>query len=353
MSTVSIVSIFTRGSRSSDTEELRAARVQADIRRSNEVWNSGIAPGVACGINFVSLRVFYRPDYTIPASSVADNNDPRVVSLLTDIKTQTNNATAIYVVYLSEQSLSSGAIGNAGPVFSFFNSTTDFGYVGHAVMSDGAFDSYALAHESGHVLFGRFLNNNDPNSFTINDPSNPGSGHNNDRQNVMFPFIPASNPFINGTQCTVARQSRVVLNDPVSASGFVATVNAAGFSSASDNEPFHSLESGSSFVPVESSDSEDCGCHHKDKRRKMRELLSSMVNTGAFGSTGDFDLFESLESSSSGDCHKHHRRRKESREVRMLNQQVSQMMKRLGPDKVREVPLKCHKRRKCCKDNEW
>jgi len=296
---------------------------------------------------------------------VADNNDPRVVSLLTDIKTQTNNATAIYVVYLSEQSLSSGAIGNAGPVFSFFNSTTDFGLVGHAVMSDGAFESYALAHESGHVLFGRFLNNNDPNSFTINDPSNPGSGHNNDPQNVMFPFIPASNPFINGTQCSVARQNRVVLNDPVSASGFVSTVNAAGFSSASDNEPFDSLMSGSSFdslesrsssVPVESSDSEDCGCHHKDKRRRMMELLSSMVNSGAFSSMGDADLFESFESISSGDCHKHHRhhrKHKESREVKMLNQQVSQMVKRLGPDKVREVPLKCHKKRKCCKDREW
>ncbi|MBT2655222.1 hypothetical protein J7E81_08195 [Bacillus sp. ISL-18] len=329
------------------------ARVQADIRRSNEVWNTGIAPGVACGINFVSSRVFYRPDYTIPASTVADNSDPRVVSLLNDIKTQTNNATAIYVVYLSEQTLSSGAIGNAGPVFSFFNSTTDFGLVGHAVISDGAFDSYALAHESGHVLFGRFLNNNDPNSFTINDPSNPGSGHNNDPQNVMFPIIPASNPFINGTQCSVARQSRVVLNDPVSASGFVSTVNAAGFSSASANEPFDSFESNSSFVPVESSDSEDCGCHQKDMRRRMMEPLSSMVNSGAFSSTGDADQFESFESCSSGDCRRHHRKRKESREVKMLNQQVSQMVKRLGPDKVREVPLKCHKKRKCCKDREY
>ncbi|MFD0590418.1 hypothetical protein ACFQZE_20730 [Paenibacillus sp. GCM10027627] len=215
MATVNVISIFTRGARSSDTPELRLARVTADITRATQVWSTGFFPGVSCNINFVSQQIIFRDDVTLVASTVPSSSDPRVVNLISQTKAATNNAIAIYVVYVSGPTLSSGAVGNAGPYIDNFVNTNNFRLVGHCVLSDDAIDSYLLAHEAGHVLFGRFLNN-DSNSFTINDPSNPGDGHNNNPQNIMFPFVPASNPFINAAQCGVASQSRVIIeNNPV------------------------------------------------------------------------------------------------------------------------------------------
>ena len=122
-------------------------------------------------------------------------------------------------MYLSGDRLADGfAVGNGGPRFTFFNNTSSYGLVGHIVLTDIAgtpFARYVLAHESGHVLFGRFLTNS-PLSFTISDPSNPGSGHNNNSQNLMFPIVPANNPFINATQCIVARRSKVIVENAVS-----------------------------------------------------------------------------------------------------------------------------------------
>jgi hypothetical protein len=98
--TLNVITIFTRGARGSDTAELQNARALDDIARANEVWNSGIAPGVSCGINFVLSNNFYRPEYNIPANTVANNADPRIEALLAEIKTATNNARALYVVYV-------------------------------------------------------------------------------------------------------------------------------------------------------------------------------------------------------------------------------------------------------------
>ncbi|MDR6884388.1 hypothetical protein J2X61_006188 [Bacillus sp. 3255] len=99
------------------------------------------------------------------------------------------------------------------------NSTTDYGLYGHIVMSDQALDTYALAHEAGHCLFGRFLNNSNPNSFSINDPSNPGNDHSYNPQNLMFPTIPNRDPFIFASQCTTARNSKIVLQNASNARG--------------------------------------------------------------------------------------------------------------------------------------
>ena len=121
------------------------------------------------------------------------------------------------MVYLSGTRLSDNvSTGNGGPVITFFNSTTNCRYDGHVVLTDDAIDSYLFAHEAAHVLFGRILNNNAPESFSTNDPSNPGHPHNNNPQNIMFPIIPASNPFINSAQCIVASESKVVVNDNAS-----------------------------------------------------------------------------------------------------------------------------------------
>lgn len=226
MATVSVVSIFTRGARSSETAESRSARVAADIMRANEAWSSGFFPGVSCNINFVSFREFYRPDVTLPGDTVPDISDPRVVNLISQTKAETNNAVAIYVVYVSGPLLASGAIGNAGPQFDSFTSTTNYQLSGHCVLSDDGIDTYILAHEAGHVLFGRFTNPNNNNSFSIDDPSNPGQGHNNDPQNLMYPFIPASMPYINAQQCNQANQSRVILENAVGANTLMGAQNA-------------------------------------------------------------------------------------------------------------------------------
>ncbi|REK71627.1 hypothetical protein [Paenibacillus paeoniae] len=233
MATVDVVSVFTRGARSSDTAELRQTRVANDIARATAVWSTGFFPGVSCNINFNSLQVIFRDDVTLVANTVPGISDPRVVNLISQTKAAVNNAVAIYVVYVSGPTLSSGAIGNAGPQFDNFVNTTNFRLVGNCVMSDDAIDTYALAHEAGHVLFGRFLNNNSD-SFTINDPSNPGDGHNNIPNNIMFPFIPASNPFINAAQCNVASQSRVI-RENVGATPVLAMAGADAFSSITNN----------------------------------------------------------------------------------------------------------------------
>ncbi|MHA6482839.1 hypothetical protein ACX1C1_13155 [Paenibacillus sp. strain BS8-2] len=226
----------------------------SDIMRANQVWSTGFFPGVSCNINFVNFQLIFRDDVTLEASGVASIGDPRVVNLISQTRAALNNAVAIYVVYLSGPTLSSGAVGNAGPQFENFQNVNNYNLVGNCVLSDGAIDSYLLAHEAGHVLFGRFLSNSSD-SFTINDPSNPGEGHNNNPQNIMFPFVPASEPFLNNAQCNVASQSRVLLENVVAAP--VAMAGAGALSS---------FEAAGAVAALEQSyDSDCCCCKKKDK----------------------------------------------------------------------------------------
>lgn len=278
MATVDVVSVFTRGARSSETAELRLARVAADISRATQVWSTGFFPGVSCNINFNSMQVIFRDDVTLEANTVSSIADSRVVNLISQTKATTNNAIAIYVVYVSGPNLSSGAIGNAGPQFDNFVNTTSFRVVGHCVMSDNAIDSYALAHEAGHVLFGRFLDNN-PNSFTVNDPSNPGNAHNDNPQNVMYPFIPSSNPFINAAQCNVASQSRVI-RENAGASPAMAMAGANAFDVFADNVSSPSSRQDKSCCPCCKKGKHDCGyiCVPIPKRvRKLNEHVFKLL----------------------------------------------------------------------------
>lgn len=236
MATVDVISVFTRGVRLGDTPEQRQARVAEDIARATQAWSVGFFPGVSCNINFVSSQIIFRDDVTLVAGTVPSIDDPRVVNLISQTKAANNYAIGIYVVYVSGPNLSSGAIGNAGPQFDNVVSATNYRAVGHCLLSDDAINSYALAHEAGHVLFGRFLNNN-LNSFTISDPSNPNDGHNNNPQNLMYPFIPSSEPLINAAQCNVASQSRVIRENagasaPIAMAGANALASSAGQAAA-------------------------------------------------------------------------------------------------------------------------
>jgi hypothetical protein len=274
MPIVSIVSIFTRGARSSDTPELRNARVQNDIERANEVWRTGNAPGIACGITFVSHSVIYRSEVTINASTVTSSADPRIMQVINEARAVTNFATAIYNVYLSGETFNGGHVGNAGPVVETFTNTNLYRIYGRSSLSDGAFETYLLAHEVGHVLFFRFLSTN-PDDSTISDPSNPGNDHNNDPQNIMFPFVPAMNPYINGAQCGVARQNRVILENVqatgAATQGTVLTGTGSGFGT---QNPFDSNESNGSNDYYKPGDS--CGCHdphhHHNKPRIVKRI---------------------------------------------------------------------------------
>lgn len=272
MATVSVVSIFTRGARSSDTAEMRRARVQGDLNRATEAWGSGFFPGVRGNINFVSLREYYISDVTIIANTVSNVNDARVQSLIMQARTVNNNATAMYVVYLSGPSLSSGAVGNGGPQTTFFNSTTDYGVFGQVVLTDDASDSYLLAHEAGHVLFGRFTSNSS-NSFTINDPSNPGNDHNDNPQNLMNGFVPSSNPFINEAQGNVANQSKLILENSFSGAMATVSLSASGSLASGRGRTYPTCEK----VPA-------CPCcdrpvppHESEKVKKINKEITKLI----------------------------------------------------------------------------
>jgi hypothetical protein len=298
MATVSVVSIFTRGARSSETAELRRARVASDIARANEAWSTGFPPGVSCNINFVSFREFFRPDVTLLGSTVPNIGDPRVENLISQTKAETNNAVAIYVVYVSGLYLGSGAIGNAGPIFDSFVSQANYQISGHCVMSDDATDTYALAHEAGHVLFGRFPNPNN-NNFIIDDPSNPGQGHSDNPQNLMYPFIPSSMPFINALQCGTASQSRVILENVAGANALMGFSNAMAGGNALAAAGFGANQgfglAGNNPMMGMAGPSSDCSCcgpvppHHghgsyycvpipKEVKRLNKRVLKQVIN---------------------------------------------------------------------------
>jgi hypothetical protein len=284
MPVVSIISIFTRGARSSETPELRNARVLGDIQRANEVWGTGNPPGVACGITFVSHSLIYRPEVTIDAATVTSSNDPRIMQVINEARAATNFATAIYVVYLSGETFNGGHVGNAGPVVDNVTNANLYSIYGRCSLSDGAFETYLLAHEVGHILFYRILSLN-PVVSTINDPSNPGDDHNNDPQNIMFPFVPAMNPYINSAQCTVARQNRIILENAqftgVAAQGTAAqsaALTGTGSGFATQN-PFNSMEDNESNENFNSGN--QCGCnnpHHHHNKPRIVKILNEKLD---------------------------------------------------------------------------
>lgn len=278
MPTAYVVFIFTRGARGSDSIDLQIERTSDDLARANEVWNEN------CGIEFVRYQIVHRTDYSIPSNTVEDVNDPRIKTLISEVKASLGGMRAIYVVYLSGDYLSTqGVVGNADPWMTNFSSTTDYVYDGHVVMSDVAVGTYALAHEVGHVLFGRFLNE-EQSSFTVNDPSNPTSVHSNNPQNIMYFRIPASNPVINSLQCEVASESRVLFETPLDL-----TASEAEAAGARDRRK---------YCPFGCHDSwdEEC-CYCKKKREELRRI----------------------------NCH------------------IEKLVRKMEPDRVRDLPLKVEK----------
>ncbi|MEH6995610.1 hypothetical protein V7075_23415 [Neobacillus drentensis] len=170
-------------------------------------------------------------------------------------------------------------MGNAGPVVENVTNTNLYSIYGRCSLSDGAFETYLLTHEVGHILFYRILGLN-PIVSTINDPSNPGDDHNNDPQNIMFPFVPAMNPYINGAQCTVARQNRIILENAqftgVAMQGTVLTGTGSGF--ATQNQ-FNSMEDNDSIDHFKSGN--QCSSnnpHHHHNKPKIVRILNEILD---------------------------------------------------------------------------
>jgi hypothetical protein len=116
---------------------------------------------------------------------------------------------AIFVVYVSGNTFSNGtSIGSGGARVTINNGviTSEYGRVALTDLAGTANNPYVFAHEAGHVLFGRL---NSAGNYTQTDPST-GTSHNNDPQNLMYPTVPRTNPFINATQCAPARNSMVI-----------------------------------------------------------------------------------------------------------------------------------------------
>lgn len=135
-------------------------------------------------------------------------------------------------------------------------------------MRYGAFETYLLAHEVGHILFYRILSLN-PVVSTINDPSNPGDDHNNDSQNIMFPFVPAMNPYINSAQCAVAVKTESFWKMQITGTGSgFATQNR--FNSMGDNESIDNFNSGN-----------QCSCnnpHHHHNKPRIVKILNGKLD---------------------------------------------------------------------------
>lgn len=205
--TVRVFGIFTNGAVGSENVQSRRARTLDDINRANQVWGSGFPGGARCEINFVLAGTYNFPDTTINGSTVGSVDDPQVENLIRQVRQDENDASAIYVVYVSGETLSNGvSTGNAGPATKFNDLTK---LVGRAVITDRAANSFIFAHEAGHVLFGRFTSTG---ALTLDDPSS-GKPHNDDENNIMFPIVPNENPLINTEQCTTARQSSVIVEN--------------------------------------------------------------------------------------------------------------------------------------------
>lgn len=266
MATVSVVSIFTRGARSSETAEARQSRALNDVAGCNAVWASGFPGGWRCNIQFSLLNIIFREDVTIFANTVASVEDPRILNLIGESRAATNNAVAIYVVYLPGDTLINGVSNaNGGPFFTFFNNINNYGLIGRAIMTDDTVNSYILAHEAGHCLFGQFAGNTDE-SWTIVDPSDlGGDGHNQNPQNIMFGSTPLENPLINETQCNVASQSRIVLEN-------VQTNNPMGGGNTGSNTAFGAADSGNINNLLQSSSCCSCCAPHHSKSKIVKQL---------------------------------------------------------------------------------
>lgn len=234
------------------------------------------------------------------------------MDLIEQARAALNNATAIYVVYISGPTLFGGAIGNGGPSVTFLNSTDVYSIYGRVVMPDDSYETYTLAHEFGHVLFGRFLDDNFDN-FTIDDPTNPGSGHSNDPQNLMYFVSPARNPVITSEQCMVARQSRIVLENDfltVDTSG-MPFAGASADSGMNENQNPVSSSGRSSFRK---------DCHQRKKP--------------------DDPCEECLE--------RRNPRFNKPQIVKKVNEDIACMLEKLGPETAQLFPGPCRdKKRKC------
>lgn len=206
--TVRVFGIFTKGALSSGDATQRRARVLDDIARANQAWGAGFPGGIRCEINFELARIYNATNTVIDGNKVVDASNQGVTDLITKVRRSENDTSAIYVVYASGPTLAGGvSVGSAGP-FPKFNDPTKF--IGQAVMTDRSANTFAFAHEAGHVLFGRL----DPiaNAITRIDPST-GQEHNNQMDNLMFPIVPNQAPLINTEQCIKARQSNVIVEN--------------------------------------------------------------------------------------------------------------------------------------------
>ncbi|MES5896562.1 hypothetical protein [Bacillus cereus group sp. RP43] len=217
---VFVYGIFTNGSTSGGTATQRRARLNADIAKCNQTWQTG---GTSC-INFVSGGT-YSTQKIINASVLTTNqamkNGGPVDTLISQVKGLTNNAIGIYVVYLSGDYFAGGSgrtFGTGSGRFADFRNANDYKIFGYVALTNQAAGSYALAHENGHVLFTSY--DSAQNAFLTIDPSGPyinpqtnarDIAHNNNVNNIMYPTVPRNNPVITSLQCQKARQSKVVL----------------------------------------------------------------------------------------------------------------------------------------------
>ncbi|MDQ0247495.1 hypothetical protein J2S09_005144 [Bacillus fengqiuensis] len=218
--TVDVYAFFVNGAHPS----INISRVKQDISRANEAWR-GCIKFVLKDIYFSKTNLIVHA-HSIPSKQVFKNE--QINSIFKAARKAAGHKTAIYVLYVSGDSLAKGrgkrVVGVGGTELVHFNSGTDYELFGRILLTDGAVGRYTMAHEFGHILFKRY--NAAQNAFTHDDPSGPyihsqtrrrDAAHNNDRNNLMFPISPSVNPIITAQQCQTVRRSKIakVQNDKI------------------------------------------------------------------------------------------------------------------------------------------
>ncbi|WP_462409555.1 hypothetical protein [Neobacillus sp. Marseille-QA0830] len=220
--TVNVYGIFTNGSSSSGTAAQRRARLRDDVRRANEIWRIN---GESC-INFVAAGTFPTLTNTRINSRTRtwDQALREVDPIVDSARRALGGAIAVYIVYLSGGKFIGGDIGGGGVRFEF--NQNDYSVFGQVVISNDGFQTDIFAHEVGHILLSRLETDADGNLvLNMNDPTGPyeerdpdtgevtytDPDHSASDSNIMYPTIFGTNREIAESQCTIARDSRVVI----------------------------------------------------------------------------------------------------------------------------------------------
>ncbi|EOO33619.1 ImmA/IrrE family metallo-endopeptidase [Bacillus mycoides] len=197
----------TKTPHTSDSDNLPLQdRYNRDMLAAKSIWEKAFENP------YLPFTLVFEQKPDIPTSSnITGCKDETALSALQ--RTDCSNRIAVY--YVSTDTLDHGS--GCSKVIPGTNLKQDPAVI---ILSRSA-QKYVLAHELGHLLFGRQdsppngpWNWNDPaNNPYINPDGSPDYYHNNDPNNLMYPNVPINNPQLTDIQIEVAIGSMFIQNN--------------------------------------------------------------------------------------------------------------------------------------------